>query len=256
MDMFEHQSSSLGAACDYPAWRPKLNVRLTVLPTHPCAYLPPRIAQSRALWAEKMHGLNYHALMDSGFRRSGKLMYQPICGGCRACLPIRVPVAQFSPTKSQRRCVRKNADVSLTIGPLQSSDEKWELYRRYQARWHGAASEEREGFESFLYESPVDTVEFVHRNATGKLLGVGICDICNLSLSSVYFYFDPDESERGLGTYGAIRELEFAAAQNIPHYYLGYWIDRCPSMSYKANYHAHEILCPDGVWRTGGIETL
>src|SRR6185437_949694 len=238
-------------SCPYPSWQPPIRVRLTVLPEHPCSYLPGRVAQSRAFWAERMDPRIYHELMNAGFRRSGELVYQPICRGCRACLPIRVPLATFEPSKSQRRVARRNADLSVAVGPLEVSHEKWELYQRYMTTWHGREADDRSEFESFLYDSPVDTIEFSHRDSTGRLLAVGICDICSESLSSVYFYFDPADSDRSLGTFGALCELDFARNQKIRNYYLGYWIDQCPSMRYKAMYRLHEILHPDNVWRPG-----
>ena len=76
-----------------------------------------------------------------------------------------------------------------------------------------------------------------------------ICDVCPESLSSVYFYFDPAEARRGLGTFGAVYEIEFARARGIGHYYLGYWVAGCQAMDYKANFRPCEILHPDGVWR-------
>src|SRR5665213_45517 len=111
--------NKIGVSCPYPAWEVPIDVRLTVLPEHRCAYLPDRVAQSRAFWAERMAPEVYHALMDAGFRRSGKLVYQPVCRGCRQCLPIRVPLATFQPSKSQRRSVRKNADLVVSKGALE-----------------------------------------------------------------------------------------------------------------------------------------
>ena len=243
-----------GESCPYPAWEPPISVRLTVLPEHRCTYQPEKVAQSRAFWAERMPASVYHALMDAGFRRSGKLVYQPICRGCRDCLPIRVLVEQFKPSKSQRRCARRNADLQVTCGPLEQTDEKWELYQRYIAGWHGGDADDRPGFESFLYDSPVDTVEFTYRDSTGRLLAVGICDLYTQSLSSVYFYFDPADADRCLGTFGALYELQFSRDQKIPYYYLGYWINKCQSMRYKAMYRLHEILHPDNIWRLGEAE--
>lgn len=240
-----------GERCPWPAWEPPVKVRLTVLPEHRCSYLPDRVAQSRAFWAEQMSGEVYHALMNAGFRRSGKLIYQPVCRGCRQCLPLRVPVAAFVASKSQRRCLRRNSDLVTSLGLPAASDEKWELYQRYQRQWHEGECDDRAGFESFLYESPVTTVEFTYRDASGRLLAVGLCDLCDASLSSVYFYFEPASAERGLGTYGALQELQFAAEQGIPYYYLGFWIDRCGTMEYKSTYRPHEVLHPDNVWRAG-----
>jgi arginine-tRNA-protein transferase len=185
-----------------------VNVPLLPLTVHPCSYLPGRDAASQACWAERIPGALYHRFMDAGFRRSGKLIYQPVCAGCRACQSIRVPVATFAPNKSQRRTLRRNTDLSLTIGEAVATDEKYDLY-----------------------------------------LAVGICDVCPSSLSSVYFYFDPSESARSLGTYGALREIEATRRMDIPYYYLGYWIKGCGAMEYKSNFAPNEILHPDGVWR-------
>lgn len=228
-----------------------MQVRLTVLPEHRCSYLPDRAAQSRAFWAERISGETYHALMDAGFRRSGKLIYQPVCRGCRACLPIRVPLAKFTPSKSQRRAERKNADLTVSVGALAPTEEKWELYKRYQKEWHQGQVEDRAGFEAFLYESPVQTIEFTYRDGAGQLLAVGICDVCRRSLSSVYFYFDPSQSQRSLGVCGAMRELNYARNHQIPYYYLGYWVDGAPTMMYKKMYRSHDILHPDNIWRAG-----
>jgi arginine-tRNA-protein transferase len=193
----------------------------------------------------------YHRFMDAGFRRSGRLLYQPACAGCRECRPLRVPVALFRPSRSQRRGWRRNEDLTVTVGEPEATDERYDLYRRYVVDWHGRASdaEDRQGFESFLYESPVETVEFTYRDASGRLLAVGICDVCSDSLSSVYFYFDPAESRRGLGTYGALREIDAARRMGVPHYYLGYWVEGCGAMQYKAEFRPVELLHGDGVWR-------
>jgi arginine-tRNA-protein transferase len=215
------------------------------------------MATSRGFMVGEAPGSVYHRFMDAGFRRSGKLMYQPVCRGCRMCVPLRVPVQSFLPSKSQRRCVGGNRDLTIEVGPPEPTAEKFELYGRYTAEWHGKPSADEgedaesrwETFVSFLYDSPVDTLEFRYRDAAGRLLAVGICDICSESLSSVYFYFDPAEARRGLGTFGAVYEIEFARAKGIAHYYLGFWIAGCGAMKYKANFRPCEILHPDGAWR-------
>ncbi len=217
---------------------------------HDCPYLAGRLETSRALWASRMPGDLYHRFMDAGFRRSGRIIYQPVCRGCRACQPIRVPVETFRPGKSQRRTFRRNGDLVISVGPPESSEERFALYQRYSAEWHGRVEQSREDFDSFLYDSPVDTLEFTYRSPAGRLLAVGICDVCPASLSSVYYYFDPAESRRSLGTLGALVELDFARRHRLSHYYLGYWIEACDSMRYKSDFRPCEVLCTDGVWRS------
>lgn len=239
----------------FPAQPPPVALRLHTSAPHDCPYLPGRQSTSRAFWAERMPGAVYHRFMDAGFRRSGKVFYQPVCAGCRACQPLRVPVATFAASKSQRRCWRRNADLGVTLVVDPAPDaERFDLYQRYVSQWHGKdASDPDEGWEaftSFLYESPVDTVEYLYRDpADGGLLAVGVCDVCADSFSSVYFYHDPAHAHRGLGTYGALYEIEEARRLGVPHYYLGFWVDGCGTMHYKAGFRPNEVLHPDGVWR-------
>ena len=211
------------------------------------------MARNRGFLANRMRPELYHQLMDAGFRRSGTFFYQPICAGCRACEPIRVPVATFTPSKSQRRVWRKNQDLIITVGPPEATEEKFALYTRYlKGRHNPDREEDRESFLEFLYRSPVETIEFTYRTPDDQnLIAVGLCDVSAQSLSSVYFYFDPSDAwkRRCLGTFSSLQEITVARARNIPYYYLGYFIHDCGAMNYKANFAPNELLHPDGVWR-------
>ena len=237
--------------CAYPALPAPVEVSLVVLPAHPCPYLPGRTAEDRAVWASSMPARLYEQFMNAGFRRSGRLVYQPTCKGCRQCLSIRVPVESFRPDKSQRRSGRRNQDLLVTHGPPTLSDEKCALYAKYVSQWHGKAEPDAEAaLEAFLYDSPlVETIEFEYRDPDSRLLAVGICDLCPSSLSSVYFYFDPDHRQRGLGTFGALCEIDLARARGLGYYYLGYWVHGCAAMDYKRRFRPNEILQTDGTWR-------
>src|ERR1700722_5129451 len=222
--MSDRLTSNPGDACGYPAIAPPLAVPMATPPPRDCPYLPGRQATMRAFYASKMPPKVYHDFMDAGFRRAGCVVYQPICVGCRACQPIRVPVAEFAPSKSLRRCRRRNGDLLVTIAKPQLTEEKYELYRRYQAlRHNGDMEENAQSLDGFLYQSPVSTVEFVYRDNPARLVAVGICDVCERSVSSVYFFFDPAESQRGLGNFGALTEIDYAASLKIPYWYVGYW---------------------------------
>lgn len=252
-DRVTHPPSHPATSSHYPAIPPPVRLTLVTTGPHDCPYLPGRISTNRAFWAEQMPSEVYHAFMDAGFRRSGKVVYQPACRGCRQCMSIRVPANRFVPGKSQRRTIRRNADLRMTVGKPAADDERFQLYRKYVTEWHGKPSdgedETYEAFVTFLYESPVDTLEFQYRDGDGRLVGVGICDRSDISLSSVYFYYDPSESRRGLGTFSVLREIDYCVAEGIPYYYMGYWVDGCGAMAYKASYRPNEVLHPDGVWR-------
>ena len=232
---------------------PPVDVRLTVLPDVPCPYLPGRQQRLRAVNASSIDGDTYRAFMDVGFRRSGRMLYQNVCEGCQACVPLRVDIRAFAPSASQRRCARRNTDLTVVTDRPALSDEKFDLYARYVRLWHGRDSDaDYESLETFLYDSPTKTIEFSYRDAADRLLAVGICDVSAASLSSVYFYFDPAEAQRGLGTFGALYEIDFCRKRQIPYYYLGFWVKDCAAMTYKANFRPNELLDETGTWRPAG----
>jgi leucyl-tRNA---protein transferase len=234
----------------FPAPPPPLRVRLVTLPEHECPYRPGRVATSRAMLASQMSPEVYHRFMDANFRRSGRLIYQPVCVGCRMCQAIRLRVDAFRPNKSMRRCLTRNADMTVGIESPAPTQEKYQLYLKYQTQWHESHTDtDWNAFVEFLYDSPVRTIEFVYRDRQGVLQAVGICDVSADSLSSVYFYFNPEAQQRGLGTLGVLKEVEYARSLGIAYYYLGYWVADCKAMRYKANFQPSELLQTDGTWR-------
>jgi arginine-tRNA-protein transferase len=123
------------------------------------------------------------------------------------------------------------------------------MYVRYLRHQHdGTMSEDADDFEEFLYKSMTDTLEMTYRK-DGRLVGVGIVDLCADCLSSVYYFFEPDESRRSLGVFGVLQEIEECRHRGLSHWYAGYFIAGCPQMSYKANFRPHELLGADGIWR-------
>jgi len=223
-------------------------IELPVLPQRPCPYLPGRAMRVRAFMARAMLPSDYQALMDRGFRRTGTMVYAPACEACSACIPLRVPVAAFTPSKSQRRVLRRNADITVTVRRPDADDATYALYRRYLAHQHpgGEQESDRESFRNSFVESCVDTYQIDYSLAS-TLVAFSIVDACDTSLSAVYHAFDPDHARRSLGVHSALTEIALAQRMGIPHYYLGYWIAQSPAMAYKADYRPHEVLV-DGRW--------
>jgi leucyl-tRNA---protein transferase len=192
----------------------------------------------------------YRALLETHHRRSGWSVYRPVCRGCQACQPLRVPVATFVPSKSQRRALRRNEDVTLEVGPLEPTEEKRRLHddfvrARFTDRDGGFAS--LEDYAQCFGTSPVTTREMRFRVGE-RLVGLGIVDLLPDVLSSVYFFFDPREARRSLGTYSALCEIDLAATTGRAYVYLGYWIEACREMTYKARFRPCEVLTPAGAW--------
>ncbi len=223
------------------------------LPARPCSYLPDRAARERGFLAERLDGELYHELMDRGFRRSGDLFYATDCGACRACTPLRVPVAEFAPSRSQRRTLRKNRDVEVQVRAPRFSTSTFELYCRYLAHRYPerAGDEDKEEdaaqFRERHYRAVVDTREVVY-SLHGETVAVSLVDVCSRSVSAVYHFYEPAHRDRSLGVFSVLAEIEWARSIGVPWYYLGYWVEGSRSMHYKADYRPHEVL-RSGQWQ-------
>lgn len=220
-------------------------------PPSPCPYLPGRDSRLVALRPNRLTPRLYGLFLDQNFRRLQDLVYRPSCDGCRECRQLRVDTRLFRPTRAQRRCAKKNADLQAEVGRPAPSDEKHALYRRYlEARHDGAMSGSWEEYCEFLHRAPEMSREVVFR-AAGRLVGAGIFDVAEEALSAVYFYFDPDIEARAPGTYNVLWLVEEARRLSRPWLYLGYYVAGSPRMAYKAGFHPHEILDDAGHFRPG-----
>jgi arginyl-tRNA--protein-N-Asp/Glu arginylyltransferase len=215
----------------------------------PCPYLPGRDSRLVMLRPHRFGSDLYELFLDINFRRLGHGVYRPECDGCRACRQLRVSVPGFRPSRSQKRCLRRNADVLAEAGPPQASDEKHAVYRRYlEARHDGQMTGSWDEFRDFLHEAPGFTREVVFR-VDGRLLGVGIFDVMTEALSAVYFYFDPHFEDRSPGTFNVLWLVEECRRLRVPWLYLGYHVAGSPNMAYKASFRPHQLLGEDGRWR-------
>lgn len=214
----------------------------------PCPYLPGELARDLAFRASRVPPGIYHDLMDLNFRRSGSIFYRPACRRCGECQALRVPVDEFHPDRTQRRCWHRNRDLSVEVGRPVVTDQKHDLFCTYLAERHDREMDDSwDGFTSFLYESPIDTIEVVYRLA-GRIVAVGIVDVEPETASTVYCYFDPAHERRSPGTFNVLWVIDYCRRRGFKHLYLGYYIADCGKMSYKANFRPCEVLLPDGAW--------
>jgi leucyl-tRNA---protein transferase len=210
---------------------------------HPCGYWSGRIARDLVLdpMDPRLPGF-YERALAWGFRRSGDIVYRPHCQGCRACVAVRIPVRDFVPSRSQRRCLARNADVDARVLPAERNEEHFELYRRYLGARHPAGGMDGHGvaeFDQFLVGS-WSQGRFLELRARGRLLAVAVTDLVGDALSAVYTFYDPEESARGLGTLALLRQIEWARRDDRQHLYLGYWIAGHDKMDYKRRFQPLE----------------
>lgn len=207
----------------------------------PCPYLPDHEFHAFQPNEGDRAAQYYRWLMDHRFRRSGATFYMPSCPDCDACRPVRVDAAAFRPRQDQRRCARRNADLTVTWQAHGLDDERRSLYLRYQQAIHRHVPDEDPAL--FLVgDGGVAGGELHARDAAGRLLAVSICDRFDDALSSVYCYWDPEQAERGLGTFMALAELAHARATGLRWLYLGFLVEACGKMSYKSRFRPQEVL--------------
>lgn len=218
-----------------------------------CEYLPNQSATQEYVKVSQITPEEYEQLMDAGWRKFGLMLFRPVCRDCAECRPIRIPVAEFVPDRSQQRTWRKNADLEVRYAAPSVDTARLTLYRRYQAEQSaqkGWPDTERtaNSYRFQFVQNPLPSIEISIWE--GEVLrAVVVTDITPNVVSGVYHFHDPDSKPRGLGTFAMLHTIEMARRLGKRWAYFGFYVAGCPSMHYKANFRPHEILGADGLWR-------
>jgi len=196
----------------------------------------------------------HNVLSHSGFRRSQSIAYRPACPNCNACRSVRVPVRDFEPNRRWRRVLNRNRDIVASPARGEASREQFRLLKKYLAARHetgGMADMTYRDYNSMVTESPVQSIVIEYRLGEApdaKLVGASITDILRDGLSMVYSFFDPDLTNRSLGSLMILEHISRANELGLPHAYLGYWVQGSPKMEYKRLFWPLEVLSADK-WR-------
>jgi arginyl-tRNA--protein-N-Asp/Glu arginylyltransferase len=216
---------------------------------HPCAYLPSQRASLDVRVMLDVNGEEMDALLERGWRRFGPIYFRPACAACTECVSLRVVADRFEPNKSQRRAARACGRLRRVVGVPRVDAERLALY----ARWHEGREDAR-GWQpngqtaeryslEFAFPHPcAREAAFYDDERGGRLVGLGLFDTTPRALSAAFFFHDPEYARLSLGTANILALIDDARGSARAHVYLGYRVEECASLRYKAAFRPHELL--------------
>lgn len=220
-----------------------------------CAYLPEQTSRLLYEVVADLSPEEYEDRMNNGWRKFGMYLFRPVCASCKECRAIRILVNDFAPDRSQRRCLERNADLTVRFDRPIADDARVDLYNRYHAGqnaikgWDEVVKTKESYAESFLY-NPLRTGVEVSVWEGETLLAVALTEVTPTVVSGVYHFHDPDESlrKRGLGTFVMLQTIALAQQLGRPYAYFGYYVAGCGSLNYKSRFQPCEIRNDSGEW--------
>ncbi|MFZ4121986.1 MAG: arginyltransferase [Caulobacterales bacterium] len=235
---------------------PSGSLRFYLTAPSSCPYLPGQRERKvfASLEGQDAVGLN-EALTNAGFRRSQNIAYRPACEGCSACMSARVVANRLQLSRTWRKTLNRNADLTRSLRPAEATEEQFWLLRRYLTSRHGAGGMSDMTFLDYaamVEESAVRTHIVEYRYASGpnrdELAAAVLVDVLRDGLSLVYSFFDTTDPRRSLGVFTILDHVMQARAAGFSYVYLGYWVQGSEKMSYKADFQPLELLV-GGEWR-------
>ena len=222
-------------------------------PPKVCEYLPDRLSQIRYELNVEIRPADYMHRLRAGWRRFGPILFQPECAGCQECQSLRIPVKDFRPNQSQHRAWKRNVgEVSLRIVSPSITPEKQKLFSGFHQHGYETKGWPLGADLDVFMLNPFPTEEWDYY-VGDRLVGVGYVDALPEGLSAIYFYWDPAEARRSLGTLNILQMIEIAKRRKLPHVYLGYFVEGCRSLEYKARFGPNEILTKNEWGRTAVV---
>ena len=234
-------------AVEFAELRPRLDEYFVEMAVECPYHLPHTAVFYQALFAPIPERI-MELFLASGYRRNGNCLYAMRCPACSACVPIRLHPEELRFNRNQRRVMKKNQDLEIEFGPVQLSPENLALCQKFLSSRYPHKNNQAESYYSgFFLTSLVTCMEIRYRLA-GRLVGSAIVDVGANWMNAVYFYFDPDQGGRSLGTFNILTLAEICLTQQINYLYLGYYIQSVAAMNYKSRFTPH-YLYRDGRWQ-------
>lgn len=167
---------------------------------------------------------------------------------CRVML-LRIALRDFHFSKSQRKCLRQNADLHVIRRPLQITKEHEQLFERHAERFSHNRPHSMYGFFSSWSHVMPSFGGMIDVYKGKQLIASSFFHLGMRSVAGNYGIFEPEESRRSLGTFTML--LELAMAMEYPqwqYYYPGFVYDLPSEFDYKLNFNNLEHFDWWGNW--------
>ncbi|HMO81206.1 MAG TPA: hypothetical protein PKD24_10480 [Pyrinomonadaceae bacterium] len=166
----------------------------------------------------------------------------------RLVTPLRIRLSDLVLSKSQRRNLRRNADLRIEVGPLRITSAAEDLFQKHKERFVESTPGSILNFVPASFRlAPCDTRQISVFDAD-RLVAESYFDVGTSSASGIYGMFDPEVAARGLGIFTLLKEMEFGSALGLQHYYLGYSYSGRSFYDYKKRFAATEYYNWRGEW--------
>jgi len=166
-----------------------------------------------------------------------------------AVQPLRVVLDRFRPSKSQRRVLRRNADLLTSVGPTVLNDDLRQMFEAHAQRFKVNVPPNLETFLGLQPDTvPCENVTLAVHSGE-RLVAASFLDLGKDAVSSVYGIFDPAKSGRSLGIFTMLKEIEYAAEHGYRMYYHGYACEEPSPYDYKKRFGGLEFYDWKGNWR-------
>ncbi len=189
-------------------------------------------------------------LTQKGFRRNYDHMYIPSCKNCISCISLRLNISKFIYSKSNKRNLKTNSDLSLVDNQCYS-EKRFKLFNQYCRIRHSDGQMRymtQSDFINFFHRSKNKTKIFDLINSNKELYGSILLDVLDDGYSAVYSFFDPYSNKRGLGKNLILTTVKKLKEQKKSYLYLGYWIKESKNMKYKSSFNNVEYFL-NGEWK-------
>jgi arginine-tRNA-protein transferase len=147
---------------------------------------------------------------------------------------LRILLDQYQPDPTQIKLFKRNANFRTSIQQAAITEEKEELYLRYQQSLAFPTSESLRHL--LLNESDTPSIYNTHEVTVhdgDRLIAIGFFDIGGVSAEGIVSVYDPAYKKYSLGKFLIYQKMQYCQRLKLRYFYPGYFVPGNPFFDYK-----------------------